>query len=84
MKDIMRDELGAPKIVDRSAFQAYLVLRSRLVCTELQKLLDDGQSGSNSNGRPSCRCGIKIIAASRTPPWLASGWGRRGRRLSKA
>ena len=24
MKDIMRDELGAPKIVDRSAFQAKL------------------------------------------------------------
>jgi hypothetical protein len=30
MKDIMRDELGAPKIVDRSTFQAELdVLRVR-------------------------------------------------------
>src|ERR1035441_3148378 len=25
-----------------------------------------------------------VIAASRTPPWLVSGWGCRGRRLSRA
>jgi serine/threonine protein kinase len=25
-----------------------------------------------------------LIAASRTPPWLPSGWGCRGRRLSRA
>jgi hypothetical protein len=31
----------------------------------------------------SLRKQAPIIAASRTPPWLASGWGCRGRRLSR-
>src|ERR1022692_32528 len=31
----------------------------------------------------SCFC-LPAIPASRTPPWLLSGWGRRGRRASRA
>ena len=41
--------------------------------------------GKLSSRRPDVRtrtAGIRAIAASRTPLWLLSGWGCRGRRLS--
>src|SRR6516164_4058824 len=36
----------------------------------------------NGNSSSFKNRGSVITAASRTPPWLASGWGCRGRRLS--
>ena len=47
MKDVMRDELGAPKIVDRSIFQAELGLQGQL----RYRCVARGVSSATSGGR---------------------------------
>jgi hypothetical protein len=52
MKDIMRDELGAPKIVDRSTFQAELLFLVPAPTFAIMAALTASHGGSMSDVRP--------------------------------
>jgi uncharacterized membrane protein YeiH len=80
MKDIMRDELGAPKIVDRSTFQAELLSLVPAPTFAIMAALTASHGGSMSdvlcsaalNESPLIRMSLMYVLMSvfHLAPWL--------------
>ena len=59
-----------------------VIYPSGIILTEAPSIVETTRAQQNKVGHPPQ--GLTITAASRTPLWLASGWGFRDRHLSTA